>query len=375
VNIHVHVLYMYRVVGVNTFLGAHSRATLEGHLLVSQELPGTRMSATYSCTPLEEIDLRSLKPSRFLDGNGMLPYRDGDGAVNVHLVRHSMLQVTEGLVAVDAQTEEKLRRWLRHAERWVENQRETHNAAATSAVAPTAPTEHPVVPAAHLVAPIPTAQPAEGSMPTAQPAEGSVPTAQPAEGSVPTAQPAEAAATAASGAKAEGKKPPACPICAGSSKTLGGWGHIDAEHPLPEYRYRCLASSCAHTWHAPKHTLSDVERQAFLARAPARDMESESAPPRKKHAKARPPHIQRLHAFVQTKILSQQAGAEPGSSCLTAKRDDWRAWADEFNATSEEAVTWEHVRSQWRGISGNMPVSKKHGKRPDATLAAPDADL
>ena len=76
------------------------------------------MPNTYSAAPLSTINASELKPSRFLMRDPpRLPYRDADGAVNVHLVRASLLEAESGL-PVPRDVLDKLRTWFRHAERW-----------------------------------------------------------------------------------------------------------------------------------------------------------------------------------------------------------------------------------------------------------------
>jgi transposase-like protein len=71
------------------------------------------------------------------------------------------------------------------------------------------------------------------------------------------------ASAAAAAARVACRPPkPNCPRCAGTSKVKGGWGVICAAHPLPEYLYACL--DCNHTWHQPRHTLSEKEKGSYL---------------------------------------------------------------------------------------------------------------
>ena len=81
--------------------------------------------ATYSATPLVEIDIGGLSASRFLLREvRLLPYRDAEGSVNLHLCRQSVQQLGAMLLrgeelAVDKrELVAKLEGWCRHAERW-----------------------------------------------------------------------------------------------------------------------------------------------------------------------------------------------------------------------------------------------------------------
>ena len=96
-----------------------ARAVAKDRLLRAMVDRAGKPCAEYSFIPIEQIPLATLKPSRFIVQSHppLLPYRDHTGAVNVHLVRASLRQLTDGHVKVAAESEAKLRRWLRHAER------------------------------------------------------------------------------------------------------------------------------------------------------------------------------------------------------------------------------------------------------------------
>ena len=83
--------------------------------------------AEYSDEPLASIEISALPTSRFLlrTDPPALPYRDMSGRINIHLLRWSSEQLSK--VHCPAETVEKLKVWLRHAERWASRQRREEN--------------------------------------------------------------------------------------------------------------------------------------------------------------------------------------------------------------------------------------------------------
>jgi len=100
----------------------------------------TTKNVGYSCTPLASINLAALPSSRFLlRERRALPYRDESGRGNLHLCRFSAFVVLPTLTGCPREAEEKLARWLRHAERWAST--------TTDGEAPPLPLPSPAAPA------------------------------------------------------------------------------------------------------------------------------------------------------------------------------------------------------------------------------------
>ena len=95
-----------------------AKHTVAANLRTSSRM-ATGPRATYSATPLDEIDIGGLSASRFLlRETRRLPYRDAEGHVNLHLCRQSWAQLGASAGSYTTSVEEKLGAWLRHAERW-----------------------------------------------------------------------------------------------------------------------------------------------------------------------------------------------------------------------------------------------------------------
>ena len=73
----------------------------------------------YTAAPLETIEISQLKPTRFLLPPAVLPYRDEEGRVSLHLLRDSVARVDAKEVVAPEAVEQTLRKWLRHAEKEV----------------------------------------------------------------------------------------------------------------------------------------------------------------------------------------------------------------------------------------------------------------
>lgn len=331
------------------------------------------MSNTYSAAPISTIDLSALAASRFiLPDERLLPYRDATGAINVHLLRQS-LQHAESCAAVvklgppqpaeagpspmykaaDAEAIEKLRRWLRHAERWEAGMEVAAARAAGHASEPASGGDSAahggagsrawpdtVAPAAALAA-----APASGAetkeavvVATATATERpELPVVAPVEEKeevvVIDAFAVAAGAEPQTAAVPSKPAPPRCPKCGGVGATKGGWGHVSENAPLPEYRYRCREQSCAHVWHTAKHTLPAGSLAHVHAAAVASGGGAQLvpyAPARNRHARHRAPLMQQLHEWVLGRLAHsrEEHGAEWGP-----KRSEQEAWAAECVST------------------------------------------
>lgn len=69
----------------------------------------------YSDAPIASVDVASLSCGRFLlQKQRLLPYRDEQGRINVHLLQRSLDEIAAGAATCDAKTHANAKAWLRH---------------------------------------------------------------------------------------------------------------------------------------------------------------------------------------------------------------------------------------------------------------------
>ena len=83
------------------------------------------MPAKFSNAPLATIDIPALKPSRFILEHAnppVLPYRDHEGRINLHLCTYSEKELARMLAThtqhVPKDKQDELKRWTKHARSW-----------------------------------------------------------------------------------------------------------------------------------------------------------------------------------------------------------------------------------------------------------------
>ena len=84
---------------------------------------GLHAPLAVSNAPLATIDIATLKPSRFLLEHAVLPYRDHEGRINLHLCTESEKELTVPSVAssradIPQGVQDTLKAWARHARAW-----------------------------------------------------------------------------------------------------------------------------------------------------------------------------------------------------------------------------------------------------------------
>ena len=68
-----------------------------------------------SDAPIASVDVASLSCGRFLlQKQRLLPYRDEQGRINVHLLQRSLDEIAAGAATCDAKTHANAKAWLRH---------------------------------------------------------------------------------------------------------------------------------------------------------------------------------------------------------------------------------------------------------------------
>ena len=84
---------------------------------------GLHAPLAVSNAPLATIDIATLKPSRFLQEHAVLPYRDHEGRINLHLCTESenaltIRGVSSSRADIPQCVQDTLKAWTKHAQAW-----------------------------------------------------------------------------------------------------------------------------------------------------------------------------------------------------------------------------------------------------------------